>query len=444
MPALPDTGSDGAGTAEGVAARGVADGAEGRRPLSALATDFARFADTECGAEPLYAAICRTVAREPAWLQWLWQAPRSQQRPTLWLAALHERLLAADDDARATPDAASPGASPPHAHWPAIRTDRAANRRALQAYWPSLGGQQAPDASLPAALAAFLADEAPALQAHLRARTTQTNEIGRCAVLWPALQAIAQRTGRARLALLDIGCSAGLNLAVDRYCCDYGGFTLGAAAGPGVPLLNCRLVGPCLPPGAPDAQAAPAASARGASSLPPWTLEHRLGLDIAPIDLADAAARRWLRACLWPHDAARARRFAQAAALALAMPSPLAVRQCDDCAAAVAPWLDSLPSDVQPVIFNSWVLTYFDAPLRRRHTEQMLALVRQRDAVWLSAEEPGVTPNAPLPPPHPDQPAGSHTVWTLCRRVAGNVQFENLARSHGHGHWMEWLATPPA
>lgn len=46
-------------------------------------------------------------------------------------------------------------------------------------------------------------------------RHTQTNEIGRCTVLWLALAQGAVLSGRTRLALFDIGCSAGLNRQVD-------------------------------------------------------------------------------------------------------------------------------------------------------------------------------------------------------------------------------------
>ena len=48
-------------------------------------------------------------------------------------------------------------------------------------------------------------------------RSTQTNEVGRCAALLPALGAIEAQYGQGQpLSLLDLGTSAGLNLLFDR------------------------------------------------------------------------------------------------------------------------------------------------------------------------------------------------------------------------------------
>ena len=80
---------------------------------------------------------------------------------------------------------------------------------------------RAPDAGLAAALATCLAREWPALVRHLRHGATQTNEIARCAALWPALGAVAATTGARDLALLDFGCSAGLNLGIDQFALRY-------------------------------------------------------------------------------------------------------------------------------------------------------------------------------------------------------------------------------
>lgn len=342
---------------------------------------FRHFAEMECPEEPLYEALCRIVADDPALLGLLSDTPDEQQRPNLWLAAVHDLVLA--------------GESHP-----------------LAAYYASVGGRRAPDADLAACVRSFATRHEAALRQLMRTRTTQTNEIGRCAVLWPALHAIAARAGTPQLALLDIGCSAGLNLGVDHY--RYG------HAEPGRPFLPTRLVGTKRPPDTPVPR-----------------LVERLGIDPAPVSADDGAALRWLRACLWPSDTARATRFDQAVALMQAQRWP--VQQVADCTAYIEPWIASLPPRVQPVIFNSWVLTYFEPPALTRHIETMTDLVRRTGAMWLSAEGPQLQVGpVGVPPALPGMNAP--TLWTLCSREREETRFDLLARSHAHGRWLEWLA----
>jgi hypothetical protein len=360
--------------------------------LDTWAAQYRHFADFECPQDPLYVAICRAVAEAPELLALMAEAPTTQRRPNLLLAALHERVLAGVD-------------------------------HPLAGYYPSVGGARMPDGALPELLLDFARRERPDLVAHLRMRSTQTNECGRCAVLWPALHQIAALTGRRDLALLDFGSSAGLNLGVDAYRYDYGRFALGAPAEPGRPSIACEWLGDGAPP-----------------PLAPWRLLSRLGLDPAPIDVQDEDAVRWLRACLWPHDRERAQRLDQALALARAARHPL--RQAADCLAEIEPWLDSLPAGVQPVLFNSWVLAYFAPAALARHRAAVERLLRERGLVWLSAEAPALRPPGlalPAPAQH-GEVAASDTLWSLQWAEGGTLRQAALAWSHPHGRWLYWLA----
>jgi hypothetical protein len=352
-----------------------------------LAARFRHFAQAECPEEPLYEALCLIVAAEPALLDLLSGASDEQQRPNLWLAAVHELLLA--------------GA-----------------RHPLADYYPSVGGTRAPDAQLADCLKAFTRQHETGLRERMRTQTTNTNEIGRCAVLWPALHAIARRSGKHRLALLDLGCSAGLNLGVDDYRCDYGDMALGATAQPGVPVVPCQRIGGLAP-----------------AVVPGLQIVQRCGIDPHPVGIDDAAALGWLRACLWPSDSVRAARFTQAVALMQQRRWP--VLRVADCTAHVAEWLAGVPADVQPVVFNSWVLTYFEPAALKRHIDTVTGLVHRTGAMWLSAEGAGVRIGPIEEPPARDTRPAS--LWTLCSRVDGEPCFDLLARSHPHGRWMEWL-----
>lgn len=360
----------------------------------ALPALLRRFGRAECALEPLYAALCDAAAADERALALLAEAPPEQRKANLLLAALHERVLAG----------AAPG---------------------LAAYYPSAGGARAPDAELATALSACLSGEWPALVQHLRHGATQTNEIGRCSAIWPALGAVAATTGRPELALLDFGCSAGLNLGVDAYALRYRGDD-----------------------GRRHERAAPADGRRaeidtrwlGAAPLPGeagWRLVQRDGVDPAPIAVTDPDRLRWLQACLWPHDAARRERLARAARQMQSLPHRL--QQADDCIAAIEPWLATLPAGVPPVLLTSWVLYYLNEAdiARLRATADRLA--RSHGLAWLCGDLPRLSAQGAALPPEPllpaDEPATSLTLWTL--RHAGEERA--LAWSHPHGRWIHWL-----
>lgn len=367
-------------------------------PHDDLAELLRRFGREQCTQEPLYAALCDAAAAQPPLLALLAEAPPEQRKANLLLAAVHERVLA--------------GAAPE-----------------LVAYYRSAGGERLPDAGLPGALAAAVEREWPALVQHLRHGATQTNEVARCAALWPALGAAAQATGSDRLALLDLGCSAGLNLGVDlchlRYRTDDGAWhERGASRDVRAAEIESLWLGWApLPQGA------------------GWRLALRHGLDPAPADVNDPARLRWLQACLWPHDARRGERLARAAAQLQGL--PVTLTQADDCIAAIEPWLTSLPAGVQPVLLTSWVLYYLsDADIARlRATADRLAL--SHGLAWVCGELPALSAQDAAPPPVPELPpqesAASATLWTLRHAADGRIVERHLAWSHPHGRWVHWL-----
>ena len=362
-----------------------------------LSERLRRFGREECTQEPVYAALCEIAAEDARLTALLAEAPPEQRKVNLLLAALHERVLA--------------GAAPE-----------------LAAYYPSAGGGRAPDAGLAAALATCVEREWPALVEHLRHGATQTNEVARGAAIWPALGAAAHATGAQHLALLDLGCSAGLNLGVDHFHLRYRSsdgtsHERGAARAGGVTEIESRWLGAVPPPV--DAG---------------WRLALRHGLDPAPVDVTDPAGLRWLQACLWPHDVRRRERLARAAAQLQAL--PVTLTQADDCIGAIEPWLAGLPAGVQPVLLTSWVLYYFsEADLARlRATADRLAL--SHGLAWVCGELPALSVRDSAVPPLPELPAGevaaSATLWTLRHAEAQQVAERALGWSHPHGRWVAW------
>ncbi|MET0736081.1 MAG: DUF2332 domain-containing protein [Microbacterium sp.] len=203
------------------------------------------------------------------------------------------------------------------------------------------------------------------------ARSVQTNEPNRCATLLPVLSRID-----GPVALLEVGAAAGLTLLPDRYSCEYatpaGPHRVDPVGGPTSFALACRLD---------DDDALPA-------RMP--EVVWRRGIDLNPIDPADADAMDWLATLVWPgpdHDP-RVTRLRGAAAIAASDP-PVIVR--GDLLELVTDVAATAPPDATLVVFHSAVLLYLDAEQRRRFADTMagLPVAIGRRVLWLSNETTG-------------------------------------------------------
>jgi hypothetical protein len=239
----------------------------------------------------------------------------------------------------------------------------------------------------------------------MRSRRTQTNEVGRCAVLLPALP-------RGPLALVEVGASAGLCLLLDQFHYDFGATSIGPASSP--VRVRCALAGP-----APLPSAAPGIA---------W----RQGLDLHPVDVRAGDAVRWLLACVWPEHHARRQRLQAAIQLARAQPPPVRAGDLvDDLPALLA----EAPVNAQLVVFHSAVLTYVSPARRRAFADVLAAASRGRDVVWVSNEAPGIVPEiAALAP----RPAAFRFLLGRTRFANGRRRDELLALAHPHGAELTW------
>jgi hypothetical protein len=245
----------------------------------------------------------------------------------------------------------------------------------------------------PAEFRAWTLAHWPRIEPEVRARTTQTNEAGRCAVLLPILAALPQP-----LALLEVGASAGLCLYPDRYAYRYGDHTLGT----GAPVLECAATG-LVPPAA----------------LP--RVVWRAGLDLNPLDVTDPADVAWLDALIWPEHEHRRARLRAAAAVAAADP-PLLVRGdlVDDLPALAA----QAPAGATLVVLHTSVLYQVPQPRREAFTRLVTALPGH----WVSVEAPEVLAHDGLPAPPDD---ALHNVVALDGKP--------LAWARSHGQQLSWF-----
>ncbi len=202
----------------------------------------------------------------------------------------------------------------------------------LAARLPSTGGTPG-DEPWPVLRAAIEANE-PLLTRAL-ASPPQTNEVARSAVLLGGFLRVAQRTGLA-LRLREVGSSAGLNLAWDRYAYELGPHRW-SRPGPAL-TLKADWRG-----GVPDLAA-------------PVRVASRAGCDLNPIDLTNPDARLWLQAYIWPDQAMRLTLTRQAMENALAI--GVTVKQAS-AAAWTAEQLAGRPAGQATVIYHSVVMQYF-------------------------------------------------------------------------------------
>lgn len=345
-----------------------------------LATKFRAFSELHCAATPLYRAITAAIATDGRVLEMVARSPEGQRAPNLILAAVHDRLLA--------------GADHP-----------------LADLYPSVSGRVGDPDRAAALFLDFCATHEAELAPILATRATQTNEVGRASFILPALAELA-REGIERVALIDLGTSAGLNLCVDRYGVRY---STGLAAGDlaSTVQVSSELIGHDAP-----------SFDRG---LPEIAL--RRGVDQSPLDLSRAEDQRWLLACVWPDQVERFGRLRAAIEIAK-RERPVVVR------GSLPEDVDALVADVEPalhvVFLTTWVMAYLSDAERAATDAAVARAGARRDATWILAEVPPKLPFAV------DGFEVHHTVLARSTWRGGVRSDEALARVHGHGTFVEW------
>lgn len=258
-------------------------------------------------------------------------------------------------------------------------------------------------------------DRPAPIAAVMRDRTTQTNQPARCATLMPAL---AQIEGP--IALLEVGASAGLCLLPDRYEYLYtdeadGGHTTTSVA---------RVAGPWPSP--------PRFSCTVNATTPrptaPLNVVWRAGLDLNPLDVADADTCAWLEALVWPSDHSLHANLRLAIDVARADPPPV---RAGDLRVDVEALAAQAPADATLVLFHTAVLGYLPGDADRDDFAATVErLARQRRLVWLANETAAHIPGLPA------EVVAAHPLdrFLLCR------DGQPLALTDPHGAHIVWRA----
>jgi hypothetical protein len=332
------------------------------------------------GTSPLYARVAVALSESEQALRVIEAAPPRKRHPAVILAALHDLALA--------------GRAP-----------------ALAAAYAAADGDAAADAAIDTLLEMTDAVVAIAVR-----RQIKTDESGRCAVLYPAIAEAARRVGANAVGLIDVGCSAGLNLNVDRVSVTYSnGHSLGDPSSP--VQMSSSIVGERPVP----TRAMPEAVAR-------------VGIDLDPLDVTDADDARWLRACLCPDQPQLIARLE--AEMELAATDPPLLLQGDPIE-RLPDALTRVPTDALPVITTTWALSHFPLESRLRFLHRLDEAAAGRTVAWVSAEGVGV---APAIPTRGDRRASGHSIIGLALFDRSALRAEAIGRCWSQGRWLAWLA----
>ncbi|HEX6338368.1 MAG TPA: DUF2332 domain-containing protein [Jiangellaceae bacterium] len=329
---------------------------------------------------PLYERVAVALSESGEALRAIEAVPARKRHPTVILAALHYLALA--------------GRAP-----------------ALAAAYAAADGDAAADAAIDTLL--WMTDSVVAIATRQR---TRTNETGRCAVLYPAIAEAARRVGANAVGLIDVGCSAGFNLNVDRVGITYdNGQLLGDPSSP--VQLSCSIVGDRPIP---------------THAMP--EVISRVGVDRDPIDVTDADDARWLRACLWPDQPDRLARLDAELAVAAADP-PLLLQ--GDAVEVMSDAFSRVPADALPVFTTTWTLSHFSLESRVRFLHRLDEAAAGRTVAWVSAEGVGV---APAIPTLGDRRASGHSIIGLAVFDRSALRAEAIGRCWSRGRVLAWLA----
>ena len=244
----------------------------------------------------------------------------------------------------------------------------------------------------------------PEIREVVLAKRTQTNEVGRLAVLLPLLAPIP-----GPLALLEVGASAGLCLYPDKFSYHYGSDDrVDPPTQPGAAVLRCAISGPVPIP----------------TALP--EVVWRAGIDLAPLNVSNDGDVRWLETLVWPGQDARLAQLSAAIDVARADP-PLLV--AGDLNTSVRELAGQAPSGATLVVFHSAVLAYLGPEDRAR----FVSTVTDLPGHWISNEGSSIDLGNGERLPPPTDPTTSVFVLRKDRVAVGYAG--------GHGQFLQWFGS---
>lgn len=331
---------------------------------------FQRFSEQTSGS-PMYQYLSTQVSQDNDLINLAKEADSKQPAPNLFFAAVH--FLVMQNPAEE-----------------------------LARYYPSLGGTFEASSQMFKCFKEFCVRFNSRIAEILKNRLVQTNEVQRCALLFPAVNFVSQKSGQSSLSLVDVGVSGGLNFLMDKAQIQY---TDGRTLGPPESLLRIR----CESKGKP---------------IPPEQdveIKDRIGIDLNPINLLNDEERHWNLALIWPDQLERVERFKSAIQLLRTASISFEKGSGNEVLPRVA---SSISNSHLLCVIHSFTLNQFSMEDRQAFDETLTRLSSDRD-IWRIGLEWIGTPEPEL---------------VVSKYVSGRkVLQQKVAECSGHGEWIRWL-----
>jgi hypothetical protein len=274
----------------------------------------------------------------------------------------------------------------------------------LRRFYPDLNGWETVEGEDPfPAFKDFVESHRAELAPIVASRITNTNEVGRSALLHAGFRAIAAEAEEP-LNLIEIGPSAGLNLIWDRYGVLYhrGSEIFSTDTPDPALIIDCELRGSNIPP----LGAAP-------------KVASRVGLELNPVNLNDPDARDWLKALIWPENKLRFERLDAALKAHADAKPPIRV---GDALALLPNALRDAPEHQPVCVYHTYVTDQFTGEMREA-LDNILVMAGLRRPVWRLSAEGSIS---------------GENALILQRYHDGTREVRKLALCHPHGAWLEW------
>jgi hypothetical protein len=329
---------------------------------------FKMFSTRECkGSSNLYEQLSIKIADDDEVLQMASHVRQGQPIPNLLFGAVHYLLL------------------------------KGKNHK-LKEYYGSIVNNPREAATAFASFKDFCLQHRNEIVSILKSKLVQTNEVRRCAYLYPSFCYIYEKTKRP-LALIEIGTSAGLQLFWDKYCYSYNSNEIYGNINSEL-IIKSEILG----------------------DRSPFLLNHsppvttRVGVDLHINDLNDPEDYLWLKSLIWPEHTERITNFEKAVRCLKEQSLELIEGDGVKLLTEIA---SKIPQESVICVFHTHVANQIPQDDKYELIDRLHKLGEVRDVFHLY-----------------------NNMWDLHLHLdyylGGEEHKETIAETDGHGRWFQW------